>query len=407
MSKERKHKGLKKIVLTISLALIVGLASSSAYQLYMSYVSSGNTGVISAPVISELDETLSISPTIAPTAVSVSADSATELSVSSEDLSDLVEAVIPSVVAIECSIPYVSYSFWGQPVEYESTSAGTGFFVSQSSSKLYIVTNNHVVEDASAISVTLLTGDVISAETVGTDSQYDLAVISVDLNDIPASALSQIRIASIGDSESLNVGEMAIAIGNALDYGQSTTVGYISALDREVTVDEVSRTLLQTDTAINPGNSGGPLLNIYGQVIGINSVKFSSVEVEGMGYAIPISTAVPIINELINYVELSESEMGYLGIEGKDISQSYSSGFNMPLGIYVYSIDKDSPAAASGLNVGDIIVGINGRSVTTMSELSNRISHIRCGETVTLNIKSLINGSYVDKELQVTLGKRP
>ena len=200
---------------------------------------------------------------------------------------------------------------------------------------------------------------------------------------------------------------MAIAIGNALGYGQTTTVGYISALDREVTTEGVTNTLLQTDTAINPGNSGGPLINAFGQVIGINSVKYADTSVEGMGYAIPISTAIPIINDLIDDVTLKASEIGYLGIEGKDVSESYSVGFGMPVGVYVYSIAEGSPAASSELRVGDIITAINGRTVKTMSELKNRISRIRAGETVELTVYTIKGGSYNEHTVSVKLATRP
>ncbi len=202
------------------------------------------------------------------------------------------------------------------------------------------------------------------------------------------------------------MGDMVIAIGNALGYGQSTTVGYISATEREVTIDGITLNLIQTDTAINPGNSGGALINTKGEVIGINSSKFASTEVEGMGYAIPINSAVPILNDLTEREELAESEQGYLGINGNDITAEYESLFNLPSGVYVSKILEDSPAEQAGLNVGDIIVGINNTDIDTKEDIAEVLSYTRAGTEVELRIKSLQDGEYVDKTIKVTLGSK-
>ncbi len=199
---------------------------------------------------------------------------------------------------------------------------------------------------------------------------------------------------------------MAIAIGNALGYGQSVTVGYISALNREVTVDDVTLNLIQTDAAINPGNSGGALINAKGEVIGINSVKYADTNVEGIGYSIPISQAIPIINDLMNREELKENQMAYLGISGKDVEKSYAEAFNMPVGVYIYKVSEGSAAEKSGLHQGDIITAFNGRSVSDMNQLMSILSYTKGGTEVTLTVNILENGKYVEKEIPVTLGFR-
>ncbi len=396
-----------RILLIAALAIIVGFGGSIGYQIYRANSDDDASTVIGSPVINEISDPAG-SPfnELSPTALPGNFD-AGNIKLTTDDVSAVVDCLTPAVVAINCVGTYTQQDFWGFPSTYQATSSGTGFFVSQSSSKLYIATNNHVVSGAESITVTLTNEKQVPAEIVGTDTDYDLAVISINLSDLSSEDISSIRIASLGNSDNVKVGEMAIAIGNALGYGQSTTVGYISALDREVTTEGVTNSLLQTDTAINPGNSGGPLINAYGQVIGINSVKYADTSVEGMGYAIPISTAIPIINDLIDDVTLEASEIGYLGIEGKDVSEAYSAGFGMPVGVYVYAIAEGSPAASSELRAGDIITAINGRTVKTMSELKNRISRIRAGETVELTVYTIKGGTYNEHTVSVTLTTRP
>ncbi|MBQ3911984.1 MAG: trypsin-like peptidase domain-containing protein [Lachnospiraceae bacterium] len=409
MTAKKEKKAVKvilRVLLIVALAIIVGFGGSIGYQIYRAGGSDEQTTVIGSPVINEIGSGSEKGyDVLTPTAVPDAAIS--PLSLSTNDVSAVVETMTPAVVAINCKITYTQESFWGMPQTYSGTASGTGFFVSQSSDKLYIATNNHVVADAQEITVTLCNEKVVPAETVGTDPSYDLAVISVNLSDLSEDDLAAVRIASLGDSDTITVGSMSIAIGNALGYGQSTTVGYISALNREVTVEGNTNSLIQTDTAINPGNSGGPLLNVHGQVIGINSVKYSDTSVEGMGYAIPINTAIPIINDLIDDVTLDASEIGYLGIEGKDVTESYSTGFGMPVGVYVFSIAPNSPAAASELREGDIITAINGRKVSTMEDLKNRISKIRAGETAELTVQTIRAGRYEEHTVTVTLAKRP
>lgn len=328
---------------------------------------------------------------------------------SGSDVSSVVENAEPSIVAINCAITQKSAmsEFFGQGAQQEVQGSGSGIIIGENSKELLIATNNHVVSgDNAKVEVVFLDNATATATIKGTDSDSDLAVISIKLSDLSEDTKSKIKIATLGDSNNVKVGEIAIAIGNALGYGQSVTVGYISAKDREVPLEDNSMTLLQTDAAINPGNSGGALLNAAGEVIGINSVKYASEEVEGMGYAIPISTAIPIINDLMNREKISESEQAYLGIVGRDIEEAYAKSFNMPEGIYVGQVSEKSPAEKAGIISGDIITSFNGRKVSTMEGLQEILSYTRAGETVEIVIKRLDNGEYKEKTISVALGNK-
>lgn len=329
------------------------------------------------------------------------------------DVSEVVTNAMPSIVSIT-NIAVEQYRTWfGQTVEREYPSAGSGIIVAEDEDVLYIVTNNHVVADATELTVSFVDDTGVSAQVKGTDPSRDLAVVSVALGDIPQDTRSQIKIATLGDSTTLKVGEPAIAIGNAMGYGQSVTSGIISALDREVTVTDsnggnaVTNDLIQTDAAINPGNSGGALLNIKGEVIGINSVKYSDTQVEGMGYAIPISTASPIINDLINKEIVDESEGGYMGINGVDVTSDLSETYGIPEGASVQRIEDGSPAAQAGLLKGDIIMSIDGYEIASWSELQNRMQYYRAGDTVELVVMRADNGEYKEVTISVTLGEKP
>ena len=246
-----------------------------------------------------------------------------------------------------------------------------------------------------------------SATIRGTDSDADLAVVEVDTKNMKSSTLKEIAVITLGDSSKLQTGERAIAIGNALGYGQSVTGGYISALNRQVQLTDKTMTLIQTDAAINPGNSGGALLNSKGELIGINTVKYSSEDVEGMGYAIPINTAKPIINKLIKNEATSESEQAYLGVSGQTIDSSMASQFDMPSGVYVQQVIKSSPAQKAGISAGDVIVSFNGSNVSTMDGLKEKISNLKAGKKVKVVVKRQNQmGTYEKKTLTVTLGKK-
>ena len=320
--------------------------------------------------------------------------------------------VQPSIVAIT-NVSQTEYqSFWGQSKTYESTSCGSGIIVSQDKEYLYVATNNHVVEGANSLTVTFANDDTVSAEIKGTDPSTDLAVVKVALSSIKDDTMSAIKVATLGSSDTLKVGESCIAIGNALGYGQSVTTGVISALNREVSVSDSSSStnytaeLIQTDAAINPGNSGGALLNTAGEVIGINSVKYSDTSVEGIGYAIPMDTAKPIIEELITNEKVDESNSAYLGIVGVDVTSDVAKTYNMPTGVYVAQVMEGAAAEQAGIQKGDIITKFDGKDVTSMEELSYNMQYYAAGTTVDVVIERSSNGQYEEQTISVTLGKK-
>ena len=333
------------------------------------------------------------------------------------DVTKVVQNVMPSVVSITSKATEVTQNFFGQSYEYETEGSGSGIIVGQSDTELLIATNNHVVEGSDTLTVYFINDDTATAQIKGTDSDMDLAVIAVDLSTLSAETLGEISVATLGDSDALQVGEPAIAIGNALGYGQSVTTGVISALDRSVegnSEEEDSECFIQTDAAINPGNSGGALLNVQGQVIGINSMKISNggyaeATIEGMGYAIPISAAKPIIDELMNKEtrdKVAESDMGYLGIRGATVSDEIHEVYNMPYGIFVSEVVEGSAAEKAGLLSGDVIVKFDGTKIGTYEELQNQLQYYSAGETIELLVNRPMNGAYVEQTVTITLGSR-
>lgn len=326
------------------------------------------------------------------------------------DISEMVANVMPSIVSITSVVEQqVNYGFWGyqQDGTQEAEGAGSGIIIGQNDSELLVVTNYHVIEDAKKISVGFCDSQDVEATVKGTDSDADLAVVAVPLSNMEASTKSAIKVATLGKSSELKVGEPAIAIGNALGYGQSVTAGYVSALNREVALTDKTMTLLQTDAAINPGNSGGALLNMKGEVIGINTVKYSDTTVEGMGYAIPIDTASPIIESLMNQETIPESQQAYLGITGSDVTETYSQQLNLPEGIYVQSVQEGSPAEQGGIYAGDVITKFEGNTVSSMESLINKLSNKKAGEEVTITVKRMNQqGSFEEKDLKITLGSK-
>lgn len=325
---------------------------------------------------------------------------------SSTGVSDVAQNVLPSIVAIDVTVSQTTSDIFGRTYEQDSTGSGSGIIVGQDKKNLYIATNNHVVSDAKTVSVKFNDESVASASVKGTDPDADLAVVSIPLSKLSEKTLSNIKVATLGDSSKVKVGDQAIAIGNALGYGTSVTVGYISAKDREVSGEDVTMKLLQTDAAINPGNSGGALVDASGAVIGINSAKYADESVEGMGFAIPISTAVPIINDIISSETVSADEQGYLGIKGNDVSSEYAKYYNMPEGIYVGEVTEGSPAAEGGMIKGDIITKFDGKDITSMTGLKEKLSTKKAGTKVKIVVKRSDNGEYKEKTLTVTLGKK-
>ena len=327
------------------------------------------------------------------------------------DVSSIAEKAMPSLVAINDTMTVEQNNFFGMPQTYQAQSSGSGIIVGQNDTELLIATNNHVVSGATDMKVTFTDSTQVAAAVKGTDSATDLAIIAVKLSDIPSDTMSKIKVSTLGDSDNVKVGEQVIAIGNALGYGQSLTVGYISALDREITDENgIQHTYIQTDAAINPGNSGGALLDLNGNVIGINAAKNASTEVEGMGFAIPISKAQEILNNLMTKKTreaVDESAQGYLGIQGTNIDANASKEYGMPVGIYVYKIVEGGAAANSDLKEKDIITKFDGQSVTNMEELKQMLTYYEGGSTVELTVQSLVNGAYVEHNVQITLGTKP
>lgn len=326
------------------------------------------------------------------------------------DVSGIVDSVMPSIVAITNMSETQYQNFFGQTGTYENESCGSGIIVSENDECMFIVTNNHVVEGAKTLTVQFIDDSTAAAEVKGTDASSDLAVIQVKKSSMQQDTLGLVKVATLGDSDSLKVGEPAIAIGNALGYGQSVTTGVISALDRSVSMkdentgEDITNELIQTDAAINPGNSGGALLNMNGEVIGINEVKYSDTSVEGMGYSIPISKAASIIDNLINREVVDEA---YLGINGVNVTTQIGSAYNMPEGIYVAQVVSGSPAEAAGVYQGDIITSFDGQEVKSMSALKAVLAYYEVGSQVNLTLQRPINGQYVEQTVTVTLGNKP
>lgn len=332
------------------------------------------------------------------------------------DVSDVVENVMPSIVAIT-SKQKVQYGlnswygyYYGNNKEYqEETGAGSGIIIGQNDTELLIITNNHVVEGADSLMIKFIDDEDVEAVVKGTDSDKDLAVVSVKLSDIKDSTLDAIKIATLGDSDELKVGEGTIAIGNALGYGQSVTVGVVSALDREVAYEDKTMTLIQTDAAINPGNSGGALLNTKGEVIGINAAKYSSSSVEGMGFAIPVSSVSDVIDELMNHetlVKVDDDKKGYINIYGRDVTTELSQTYDAPVGVLVVEVLEGGAADKAGIEKSDIITKVNKDKVSSMEELQSKLEYYEKGETVTFTIQYLDGKKYVEKELDVVLGDK-
>lgn len=322
----------------------------------------------------------------------------------SQNVSSVVNEVMPSVVSITSTIQSSNYYGFGTQ---ESEGAGSGFIIAKTKDSLMIATNNHVVSDATSLTVGFVDDTTAKATVVGTDSSADLAVISVKIKDIKDSTASKIKVATLGSSDDLKVGEEVVAIGNALGYGQSVTTGVVSAKNREVSLTDGTMNLLQTDAAINPGNSGGVLINTDGQVVGINNAKLEDTSVEGMGYAIPITTAKTILTDLMNAGSVSTKDAAFLGVVGRDINESYSSALGIPSGIYVSQVVSGSPAEKAGISAGDVIVKFEGNNVSTMSGLKEKLAIKKANTKVKITFKRANqSGTYEEKTVTVTLGKK-
>lgn len=390
--KRKEKKKMPKFIKVISLALVFGIVASVAFQA-TNLVADRFLGTTESREVKSVDNT-KISQSTGETAKS--------------DIASIAEEVMPSVVSItNLSVQQVQ-SFFGGIQEQESKSVGSGIIISQNDSELLIITNNHVVEGNETLTVSFVDEESVEAQVKGTDAAKDLAVIAVQTKKIKDTTMDQIKVASLGNSDQLQVGESVIAIGNALGYGQSVTSGIVSATGREL--DGIDEKLIQTDAAINPGNSGGALLNANGEVIGINTAKVATDTVEGMGYAIPISSVSDIIENLMNQetkTKVSEAEQGQLGIQGVDVTADSSEMYNMPTGVYVSEVIAGGGAKKAGITKGSVITGINGTSIDGMQALKEQLQYYRAGETVKITVAiPEKNGEYSKSDVEVTLGKK-
>ena len=392
-------RSIKKGSKFVATALAFGVLASTAFQVsnYLYYKANG--GAVTAADKAELNVA---------SAVSSSSDSGSS-GTSEGSVSAIAEAAMPSLVAITNKSVQEMQSLFGQPQAYESESSGSGIIIGKTDTELLMVTNNHVVSGAQELSVGFADESVAKATVKGTDADHDIAVIAVNLKDLSEDTLSAIKIIEIGKSSDLQVGQQVVAIGNALGYGQSVTTGIVSALNREVTIENTTNTLIQTDAAINPGNSGGALLNLSGQLVGINSAKYSETSVEGMGYAIPVDDVVDIIENLMNRQvrteKAAEGEQGFLGISGQDVTSEVAQAYDMPKGVYITAVEAGSAAEQAGLQKGDIITKFDGTSVSALADLKEQISYYKSGEQVEITYSSQENGQYAEKTVTATLGQ--
>lgn len=419
----------KKAGATIALAVIFGLVAAVVFQAANfaadRFLNTGKSSVqIKTTDSVDFQETASDDST----ADKVLSDS------ENGTVAAVAQASMPSVVAITTVSVQEIPSFFGYSSrQYKSASTGSGIIVGDNDDELLIATNNHVVDGATTLSVCFIGDDVANAETEtvnagdngdlnvedavsakikGTDADNDLAVVAVKKSDIPEDTLNQIKIAQIGSSDDLAVGQQVVAIGNALGYGQSVTSGWISALNRTISTDDGTNStgLIQTDAAINPGNSGGALLNMKGELIGINSAKYADSAVEGMGYAIPISKAKPILEELMNREtreKVDSSKKGYLGVSLANLTTEAIEMYNMPTGAFVRSVEDDSPAQEAGICKGDIIVKFDGQKVSDGDDLLDKLQYYKSGEKIEAVIARATNGEYEENTIELTLGTRP
>lgn len=424
---EKKKSGrggyLKKALVSVSLGLFFGVfagiglfAVQSVTDIFsgdtqQADVSEISTEIIEGEIVNEIGET---ADAVTEGARDLQADSGIHVAgldggAIVSDVSEVVKEVMPAIVSIDNHYEE-TISYFGQSFTNEADASGSGIIVGENDTELLIVTNYHVIADTQGLTVKFVEGSEAAAAVKGTDADMDLAVIAVSLNDIDNKTRQEIAIATLGDSDALRVGEPAIAIGNSLGYGQSVTTGVISALDRSIELSDGSDgTFIQTDAAINPGNSGGALLNLRGEVIGINSNKIGGSAIEGMGYAIPISSASPIIAELMlkeTKNKVAEEERGFLGISGINVTPDVSEMYGIPEGVFISQVYENTAASEAGLQQGDIITEFGGEDITSMDELQHELEFYAKGDTVTVTVMSSSNNGYVSRQVEITLGNK-
>jgi len=400
--KKKEHKFMKKLAIAAVAGLFFGSFAGAGY--YTMKTAAEAFGFIQSEPAVETQAPVQQNETGGVLKVNENTNTVTTVTT---DVTGVVKQAMPSIVAIT-NMFTEQYNFFGQKMESPNEASGSGIIVGENDTELLVVTNQHVIADADELSVQFIDGEQVKAKVKGYDSEKDLAVIAVPLGDIKDSTKDQIVIASLGDSDGLSVGEPAIAIGNALGYGQSVTTGVISALDREL--NGSGNKLIQTDAAINPGNSGGALLNVKGEVIGINSNKIGGTVVEGMGYAIPISSAKPIIDDLMSKAtkgeKVAEADKSYLGISGVNVTEEVSQMYGMPRGVYVGQVYEGTAAEKAGIVKGDIITKFDGSSVSSMEELQSTMEYYAAGTEVELTIQQGSPSGYQEKKVTVVLGAR-
>ena len=417
---------MKRVAGIIAGALLFGVVAGAsmvgvniaAQQAGIAYQKSANVVTETAPAVEEKTEKTENPAEAETSPVTESTPSTVQqapVSSSVTSVTEVAKNAMPSVVAITNMVKYRQngYSIFGnyQNFETEVPASGSGVIVQKTDTELLILTNNHVIESSESLSVTFIDDESVDAVVKGTDAAADLALIAIKLENIPTKTMEAISIATLGDSDALEVGDQVVAIGNALGYGQSVTTGIISAKDRDVATSKgTSSGLLQTDAAINPGNSGGALLNMKGEVIGINVAKYTSTSIEGMGYSIPSSKAKKIVESLSTLEtreEIPESERGYLGVMVKNIDAQTAESFGMPQGVFIYKFIEGSTAKNEGLHEKDIITAMNGQGVTNFTDLSSILSKYRVGETVTLTVQRPNGDKYDEINVDVVLGQSP
>ena len=405
-NKKKTGGYLRKAMLSMSLGLFFGLFAGIGFYAVMQTVDLTNNN--EETVLSQNVENENSNTEASQSGIKLA--DASEITVVSSDISEVVEEVMPAMVSIVNTYTATG-NYFGQNYSQESAASGSGIIVAESDTELLIATNYHVIEGADKLDVYFIDGTTAEAQLKGSDSDMDLAVIAIPLDYLTEETKNAISIATLGDSDSLKLGEPVIAIGNALGYGQSVTNGIVSALNREIALEDgTSGTFIQTNAAINPGNSGGALLNMNGEVIGINSNKIGGTVVEGMGYAIPISAAKPIITELMmkqTRVKVDESQIGYIGISLQTLTDQFASMYRMPQGIYVTAVEDNSPAQQAGILSGDIIVKFDGDKITSYEDLQEVLQYYSAGSTVIITVQRPQNGEYASIDLSLTLGEKP
>lgn len=403
--KKRKNRGrLKKFFSCIGLAACFGIVAGGAFfgvKYAFSYFFPEKTAIMD-----ELTNPINKpgkKPEVTIASTPLTSVDATD---ASETVATVVEQTMPAMVSIQTLTTTTTY-FWGQPISSDNEGGGSGIIVGSNENDLLIATNYHVIDGTSSVKAVLADGTTHTVTVKGSDPQADLAILALPLSGLTQETLDNIDVAVLGDSDSSRIGQMVIAIGNSLGYGPTVTVGYLSAKDRELTISGNDMVLLQTNAAINSGNSGGALLNTKGEVIGINNAKLTSTEIEGICFAIPISSATPILNELMTKEILSDTEKGYLGVTVTELDSSVFQAYSWPEGVYVSAVAEDSAAEKAGIYKGDIITHVNGKKVTTANQLINAVTSNRIGTVVEITLQRVINGQHTEFTYSVTLQQNP